>query len=241
MRTEVPDVLTPLTLEQAIEAFAEGHRRCMGEHPTAATLAAIVGHSALETGHWKSMHCWSFGNEKAGASWDGLFTNYQCDETFDAPTAEQARRLGPCVLTPRKDGRVHVVLLKGHPWADFKAAASASDGALRQLVLLATVPRYTTAWHYCCIGDAYGFARGLCSAGYATTPDPEGYSRATQSIAKKILPACVDHVAGLAHSVTNEMREFVEALVFETLRDTRDTDPCDALTAHIEETEGYPV
>jgi len=240
MRTEVADQITPLTLEEAIEAFAEAHERCMGQLPTARTLAALVGHSALETGHWKSCHNWNFGNEKASADWTGDVVTFKCDETFDGPTAMQAKRLGAgAILTPKPDGKVHVWLPAGHPWAYFKAFAKAADGLLQQLILLATRERYERAWHYFCLGDAYNAALSLGAAGYYTAPDKPGYSRSVASIAAKILPACTSYLAGNGHAVDDELRAWTlqQALVYSTLQQSvqeSDTDPAPPPTEHDE-------
>jgi hypothetical protein len=230
MRQEVPDTLTPLTLDEAIEAFAEAYRRYFGQPPTPRTLAAVVGHSALETGHWKSMHGFNIGNEKAPDSWDGLVMTFKCDETFDAATAAQAKRLGAgAILTPKADGKVHVWLPAGHPWAYFKAFETAAEGLMRHFALL-TLDRYERAWHYFCLGDAYNAALYLGASGYYTAPDKPGYSRVVASIAAKILPACTSYLTGDGYAIDDEMREWTlqEALVYSTLQHgihEADTDP----------------
>jgi hypothetical protein len=225
MRTEVPDRLTPLTIDEAIEAFAEAHRLVMGSEPTAGALAAIVGHSALETGHWKFSHVFNLGNEKAPADWDDLVTTFDCDETFDGPTAMQAQRLGRCKLTARSDGKVHVWLYAGHPWAYFKAFADAAHGAKRHLELVTLNPRYRTAWHSACQGDAQGYALELCAAGYATAPDRVGYAHSVASIAARILPSCASYLSGDGHALTSDDRAYIEALIYRTLDENRSTDP----------------
>jgi hypothetical protein len=200
----VPDQLTPVSLEEAIEAFAEAHVHCMGLEPSAGTLACLVAQSALEAGHWLKMHCFNFGNSKVGIDWDGKYCMFRCNEVID--------------------GRVQ--------WFDpphrqtwFRAFDTAAAGAYEQVKLVALRDRYRAAWHECCLGNAHAFALALGNAGYYTAPK-DVYSDAVEKIASKILPACASYLAGEGHSATDQVKADVMALVMLTLAEARpDTDP----------------
>lgn len=208
----VPDELTPLTLEEAIETFARAHVRCIGIEPSAGTLACIVAQSALETGYWKSLHCNNFGNVKAGASWDGSYCMFRCNEVIDG----KVQWFDP-----------------PHPQTWFRAFESPEAGALEQLKFLVLTPRYARAWHECCDGDAYHFASELGIAGYYTA-DREKYSQAVANVANRILAACASYLSGEGHSITEDDRGYVEALVYRTLSETNETDRCPPFPGDIE-------
>lgn len=203
MRALVPDRLTPIVPEEAIEAYAQGHLRAMGSIPTASTLACLVAQSALEDGWWKSMHWYNFGNVKASPSWDGLYTMYRCNEVingkvewFDPP----------------------------HPQTHFRAFPDSTTGALEQVAFLTTNDRYRGAWHAACAGDVHGFAMLLGQEGYYTA-DRTTYSHATESIAGRFLAGCASYLAGEGHSLTDADKSYIEALVYQTLEQARPTDP----------------
>jgi hypothetical protein len=203
MRQLVPDELTPLSLEETIEAFAKAHVRCMGLEPTAGTLACLVAQSALETGNWHSIHNFNFGNSKAGPLWDGAYCMFRCNEIING----EVRWFDP-----------------PHPQTWFRAFTDAASGAFEQVKFLATLERYKGAWHACCAGDAHAFAMSLGEEGYFTA-DRVSYSSAVQKIAARILPACASYLAGEGHRVTGDDKAYVESLVFRTLDENRGTDP----------------
>jgi hypothetical protein len=202
MRTLVPDELTPITLDEAIEAFAKAHVRCLGEPPSAGTLSCLVAQSALESGNWKHMHGYNFGNIKAAPDWDGLYMMFRCNEVingkvqwFDPP----------------------------HPQTHFRAYATASEGAAEQIKFHLR-DRYKGSWHHACLGDAHAFAMTLGEEGYYTA-DRIAYSKAVASIAGRILPACAAYLAGEGQSLTTDDAEYVAALIYRTLEENRWTDP----------------
>ena len=199
----VPDELTPIPLDEAIEAFATAHVRCMGLEPTAGTLACLVAQSALETGNWKSLHCYNFGNAKVSKDWDGDYCMFRCNEILDG----KIQWFNP-----------------PHPQTWFRAFSNAASGALEQVKLLALKERYKDAWHACCDGDAHRFAMTLGEHGYYTA-DRVSYSKAVESIAARIFRACASYLAGHGHSISSADREYVAALVYQTLDEHRHTDP----------------
>ena len=61
----VKDMLTPLSRDDASRAFLTAYQQLTGKLPTPAVLALLLAQSAFETGHWKSLHNFNFGNAKA--------------------------------------------------------------------------------------------------------------------------------------------------------------------------------
>ena len=87
----VPDKLTPLTRDEATRALLTAYKQLTGALPSTAVLALLVAQSAFETGHWKSLHHYNFGNAKAGLSYP-LITQFRCSEVdaqgVDLPGAD---------------------------------------------------------------------------------------------------------------------------------------------------------
>lgn len=75
----VKDTLTPLSREEATRALLIAYQQLTGKLPTPGVLALLVAQSAFETGHWKSIHNFNFGNAKAGADYP-LITQFHCSE-----------------------------------------------------------------------------------------------------------------------------------------------------------------
>lgn len=149
----IDDKLTPLSGGEAAVAFRLAFEKLTGEAPSVLTLACLLAQSALETGHWKSLHCFNFGNVKAGRSWRGLKTMFRCNEViggklvwFDPP----------------------------HVQTHFRAFTSPADGALDVLRFLAVdsdgdgFNRYAASWAAALRGDPKAFAEELGKAGYYT-------------------------------------------------------------------------
>lgn len=151
--TWVPDLLTPLTAEQAIAAIHDA----VGPGVSAACIAILTAQSALETGRWKSIHRYNFGNVKISPSWTGLYTTFLCGEVINGKDV---------VYSPEDDQWQNP---PGHPATRFRAFASASQGAEDHLNFLKR-DRYAKAWELAQRGDPIGFAHALHDAGYFTAP-----------------------------------------------------------------------
>ncbi len=82
MAVQLADKITPLTPEVAVKAIVNGYRLVTGKSPTKVVLGMLMGQSALETGHWKIIHNYNFGNMKSGKN-DEFFQVYG---THDDPT-----------------------------------------------------------------------------------------------------------------------------------------------------------
>lgn len=218
--TILADAITPLSLEEGLGALAGGYRLVMNSDPTRSCLAVLGAQVCLETGNFQKMHRYNPGNRKMPADWDGRYTQFRCDEIFDVATANRARVLGPCSVTPWKGGPLQrVVLVPPHPWTSFVAFASATEGMGDYVKLLATNDRYRLAWSRAYAGDAKGMATALHLAGYFTA-DLTPYAAGMAQIAAKLTPIAAGVVAG-APLISAADRAHLDELVASTMAQAR--------------------
>lgn len=158
--TLVQDKLTPCTAADVLRAFRSALETLTGKTPSNAQLAVLVAQSALETGRWRSIHCWNFGNVKAGPDYEWLYCQFRCNEVinghvewFDPP----------------------------HPQCNFRAFTSIDTGALAHLRFLSGLKRYAGAWKAAEQGDPAAFVHALKLAGYFTA-DETPYRRSVVSL-----------------------------------------------------------
>lgn len=161
--TLVPDQLTPLDAKTVALAFRGAYETVCGRTPSNACLALIVAQSALETGRWKSIHNWNFGNEKASPDYFGLYCQFRCNEVIN--------------------GRVEW-FDPPHPQCNFRAFGSADAGAIDHLRFLSGRKRYAKAWEILQTGMPLAFVEALKAAGYFTA-DAGPYARAVVSLWKE--------------------------------------------------------
>lgn len=198
MPTLVADKLTPLSLDEAIQAFIGGARQYLGAEAPAVCVAVLVAQSALETGHWHAMHCNCFGNVKVPSDWPGLYCMFRCNEQINGK---------------------YVWFDPPHPATWFVAFETAAEGAEYQVEFLASRDRYANAWHWIYTGDPTRAVESLHQADYFTA-DEAPYARAVVSIFNTILPACRLACAdGYGVPLTDSDRDHVAQLVAVTLWD----------------------
>lgn len=139
---EIPNLLTPMTPDAAAAALAEGYRRVTGRLPTQRILGLLLGQTALETGNWKSLHNFNFGNAKATDS-DPFYQNFRCSEIING--AEQ-------FFDPPD------------PHCRFAAHRTAADGAEHYIRVLQHRANW---WNGLQSGTVPGFIDGLTAQPYA--------------------------------------------------------------------------
>lgn len=188
----IPDKLTPCEPMQVARAFRAALETVTGVTPSNAHLAILVGHSALETGRWKSIHCWNFGNVKASATYEWFYTQYRCNEVingklewFDPP----------------------------HPQCNFRAFTSIDAGALDHIRFLSQSKRYAAAWEAAKSGDPARFVTALKAAGYFTA-DEGPYKRAVVSLFNEYLRM----LSGSGEMPTHDTEPTLPAVPRRTLR-----------------------
>lgn len=158
--TLVPDKITPLTAKEVALAFRSAFETVCGRTPSNACLALLVAQSALETGRWKSIHRYNFGNVKAGSEYTGKYCQFKCNEV--------------------ENGKV-VWYSPPHPQCNFRAFDSVEAGAVDHVRFLAQRKRYARAWEVAQTGMPLAFVDELKSAGYFTA-DAEPYRKAVASL-----------------------------------------------------------
>lgn len=165
----------------------------LGRVPSAVTALAVA-QSALETGRWKSTHCWNVGNIKAGPTHEGNYTCFRCNEVIGGKIKW---------FDPTSDG--HTVP-PGHPQTRFRAYANIYDGCLSYVEFLQR-PRYAAAWEAMHSGNAQAFVRALKQAGYFTA-DEAPYAKAIVSLQKEFL-AVLENRPAPALPVDHELQRLL--------------------------------
>ena len=136
MTITIADKRTPIEPEEASRLLANAYANVMGRKPSVAILKLLIGQSALESGNWKQVHNYNFGNEKASSS-----DVYQQVYTFgDDPT--DAGAYYAAFVTP-EEGAEHYVhtLTKREHWRK----GLESGKPLTFIEALSTPPVYFTA------------------------------------------------------------------------------------------------
>lgn len=141
----VPCNVFTLSETEASIALRDGWKIFLGQYPDKNQLALLYAQSALETGRWKIMRNYNFGNIKRMP--DEKFTMFRCNEIlkgklqwFDPP----------------------------HPQTMFRAYDSASIGAKEYIKFLAGKDNYKKAWHEVIAGDPVKYSYALADAHYYT-------------------------------------------------------------------------
>lgn len=171
-------------------------------------IAMLCAHSALETGHWKVMWNYNFGNVKATDAWiaeGGDFVFYPArpdgranvsenlDDKWLAHVKKQARprtdggtykgsNLDIHVAGKRDDGRWSVYFYPSHVQARFRAFPTLEAGAVVYVEKL--TERYAEALHPAVAGRAAEYVNLLHAKGYFTA-GLTGYRQAVQRLFKE--------------------------------------------------------
>jgi hypothetical protein len=160
----VKDTLTPLSRDEASRAFLTAYQQLTGKLPTPAVLALLLAQSAFETGHWKSLHNFNFGNAKAGLTYP-LVTQFRCSEVDE---------LGVEHFYDPPD-----------PHCNFRAYNDAAAGALDYLKVLQNRPHWWQGLH---TGDPSAFVDALATPPKYFTGNPAVYKRSVVSLFQTFFP-----------------------------------------------------
>jgi hypothetical protein len=170
------DELTPFTFEEAAAAMkwalAEELNTSEDKVPLN-SLALALAKTALETGRWKHIHKYNWGNIKASAKYEGMYTCFGCDEIikgqrvwFDPDTAYDPQ--DPLGMPNAKFAKPSVP--PGNPQTRFRAYANLYDGA-QQYCAFVHGGRYKLAWAELLKGNVQGYIHQLKLAGYFTADE----------------------------------------------------------------------
>jgi hypothetical protein len=149
----------PLYLKAEVKTLSEGEAavalreawfKIFGSYPSNNQLALLWSQSALETGRWKKIWCYNFGNIKWKQDSGHTFTMFRCseilnskEEWFDPP----------------------------HAQTHFKAYKTAVEGAEDYIRFVSGRKRYAKAWQEVLNGNPVAYSKELRAAGYYTASE----------------------------------------------------------------------
>lgn len=142
---ELPNKLTPLTADQAAKALSDGYKQVTGNRPNKLILGLLIGQTAAETGNWKSLHNFNFGNAKASQG-SAYIQYFGCGEVIDGVAQNYPAGDPHCVFVAYKNaadgaaGYIRTLKSRPHWWTGLQ-----SQNALTFVKALATQPVYFTA------------------------------------------------------------------------------------------------
>lgn len=178
------DKLTKLNELEAAQYLAEAWNSLYGEYPSTESLAVLWAKTALETGRWKSIHCYNWGNIKKSANEN--YCMFRCSEIikgkeqwFDPP----------------------------HPQTWFRAYETATEGALDYLRFLSQNKRYAKAWEAVHKGDPALFCHELKAGGYYTASESlytHGVVSLTNEFKKKIASKLQVNTPAVVNPISEE-------------------------------------
>lgn len=172
----IPDAVKELKPAEAAYALREAWKKVYGQYPSDKSLAVLWSKSALETGHWKHIHDYNFGNIKRKETDEvNLFTMFECGEEVSLVqaqklVAEDPSRVKIVKIYSWADGskRASIVIQPGHQWSQFIAHNTVEDGSEYYIRFVSQSFRYRKAWQKVIDGDPNGYAHELKVAGYYT-------------------------------------------------------------------------
>ncbi|MFZ5895552.1 MAG: hypothetical protein ACOY0T_31130 [Myxococcota bacterium] len=159
----VQNRLTPLDRDAAANALIIAYQRITGALPSEKVATLLLAQSALETGHWKSIHNYNFGNIKAGAGYP-IIVQFRCSEV---------------------ENGVETFYDPPDPHCNFRAYETAADGAVDYLKVLQSRPHWWKGLHS---EDPNAFVDALASPPKYFTANPERYKTALVSLYRQFLP-----------------------------------------------------
>jgi len=163
----LPDNNRDLEQGEAAVALREAWHNIYGEYPSDRALALLWSQSALETGRWRSIHCFNFGNiRKVHNPDDGhYFTMYDGNEIIKGKT---------------------IWFKPPEPLSHFRGYKTVTEGAEDYIKLVSQRPRYAKAWAMVMAGDPVGYCRELKAAGYFTA-NLEHYTKPVVSLTNEFI------------------------------------------------------
>jgi len=216
MATELLDLKTPITKQEAIEALWNGYMLFFGDAPEPETIQVIAGQWGLETGWGVSMHAWNFGNVKS-VDGDGFdYVYFACNELLCVNTALAYANADPNhakITSTRDDGNVWIWFYPKHRGCRFRAFMTVEDGASDHIALL--VKHFPAAMRAAQAGDPILYAHALRESHYYTA-DERSYSTGLVGCMRTVqgLPVNFDQLPAM----TDAQREQIEgwrAMAFE--------------------------
>lgn len=199
------DELTPFPFEQAVVAMKYGLQSQLTPAVREDVLALALAKTALETGNWKKIHQYNWGNIKAGQQFEGQYTTFTCGENYALNGGPSRQYIfhpedgfdpadAHCIPNSKFPATPNP---SGNPQTRFRAYANEYDGAIEYVEFVAN-GRYHDAWNELLEGDASGYVHALKLKGYFTA-DEHQYAAGVIALQKQF----VQKLKGLAP--TNEV------------------------------------
>ena len=145
-------VKTILTEEEATYYLKEAWKKVYNEYPSKNSLALLWAQSAGETGRWKLLRNYNWGNiKKRKNDTEQLWTSYDAGENLTINGVYK-----------------HYMFYPYHPQTHFAAWDDALSGAEYYIRFLSQRKRYLRAWQEVIKGDPVAYCKELKAAGYFT-------------------------------------------------------------------------
>lgn len=181
-----PDLLTVLSFEDAKKALEASLHATLNATPSREAVALMLAKTALETGRWRKIHCFNFGNIKAGQKWSGMYTCILLNEVLGgkvvwfAPEGQLAAGPGSSIIgthyptpkpgTPQTLWPFEPEQGYGHPQTRMRAYANKYDGAY-DYVDFVSGGRYAPAFPFLLAGDEARWVHAIKQLGYFTADE----------------------------------------------------------------------
>lgn len=191
----VEDLVTPVTPSDFFAALRTAWIEQFGSEPARVSLLVLMAQSGLETGLWRKLHRFNFGNAKSPPGDPHRYTMYSCSEI---------------------DHGVETVYHPPNPICRFRAYETIDEGMRDYLDLLSV--RFRPAWAAVRAGDPAAFVESL-SAQHYFTASVVSYKAAVVSLFHEFdhtVPADPPPIHDLASAAIDEATSLVVH---------RDTDP----------------
>ena len=204
----MPELTTALTTVEPADLACIIAERTADISDDPRLVAVLIAQSALETGHWRMMRNYNFGNVKAHNKWvdgGGGYTFFsKAPPHAEAPVSETMSRAAAhanmklarkrpdadeldMVFGPAKGGnRILCWFWARHPQTRFRAFATLREGAEAWLSVMRG--RYRAALEPAARGDIAGYCRELKRLGPYFTEDVDRYAGVLQQLFQKYLP-----------------------------------------------------
>lgn len=179
--SQVAAVKTPVTLQDFYAAILRAWPAVIGGSPSHASILVLLAQSAFETGYWKSLFAFNFGNAKhvPGDGYD--YYVIPCGEIIDGQNVNL-------------------------PACEFRAFDSLDAGVTDYLKMLRN--RFSSAWPAVEAGDPAQFAHLLKLKGYYTDTEAHYTSSLVSifnSLKSKVKPMTMAEAAALGGGSTSHV------------------------------------
>ena len=168
----VNPVRTQLSFGEAAECHRWALKELIGTKLNDNVLSLAMAKTSLETGNYKYMWNWNFGNVKASDSYVGIYTCITLNEVLNGKLVWFAPE-GQLSASPAKGGKLiqaPINVPEGHPQTRMRAFANQYDGIDQYMSFLAN-GRYKTAFNEMLTGNATNYVHQLKVHGYFTASE----------------------------------------------------------------------